>query len=233
VVTRSEGDVDVRRAVGERSPKPARPAWLAPARCHRLLQSLVAAEGISPETTNVKGTNEKTVAWRKFDSQVIECSFHGQSRRDDPHRWLDLYRGSKATDRLGHSVAAVSHLKVIRNQQNHSDLLAGGPDEAAGLNGRPQTFFARAKTPRSTLSTLFRVLGVIRLPRCTRFAGRAWNASTYGGKVPITSYVPWPGEDSNLRATDYESAALTAELPGRHCARDASTRPLRYAAVRC
>ena len=26
----------------------------------------------------------------------------------------------------------------------------------------------------------------------------------------------WPGQDSNLRATDYESAALTTELPGRH-----------------
>src|ERR1700758_4740706 len=25
----------------------------------------------------------------------------------------------------------------------------------------------------------------------------------------------WPGQDLNLRATDYESAALTAELPGR------------------
>jgi hypothetical protein len=24
----------------------------------------------------------------------------------------------------------------------------------------------------------------------------------------------WPGQDSNLRATDYESAALTTELPG-------------------
>jgi hypothetical protein len=27
---------------------------------------------------------------------------------------------------------------------------------------------------------------------------------------------PWPGQDSNLGATDYESAALTAELPGRY-----------------
>jgi hypothetical protein len=25
----------------------------------------------------------------------------------------------------------------------------------------------------------------------------------------------WPGQDSNLRTTDYESAALTTELPGR------------------
>jgi hypothetical protein len=124
------------------------PAWLAPARCHRLLQRLVAAESISPETPNVKGTNEKTVAWRKLDSNVVECSFHGQSCRDDPHRWLDLYRGSKATDRLGHGVAAVSHFKLIRNQQNHSALLARGPDEAPGL-GREHS---RESSARGTVA---------------------------------------------------------------------------------
>ncbi len=31
----------------------------------------------------------------------------------------------------------------------------------------------------------------------------------------ITSAYEWPGWDSNPRATDYESAALTTELPGR------------------
>ena len=29
----------------------------------------------------------------------------------------------------------------------------------------------------------------------------------------------WAGKDSNLRATDYESAALTPELPARHGSR--------------
>ena len=31
--------------------------------------------------------------------------------------------------------------------------------------------------------------------------------------VPANRRNPWAGEDSNLRLTDYESAALTAELP--------------------
>jgi dihydrofolate reductase len=42
----------------------------------------------------------------------------------------------------------------------------------------------------------------------------------------------WPGQDSNLRATDYESAALTTELPGRG-RRDASTGSGRLQSQRC
>jgi hypothetical protein len=34
-------------------------------------------------------------------------------------------------------------------------------------------------------------------------------------KCLLAGLSQWPGQDSNLRPTDYESAALTIELPGR------------------
>jgi len=97
------------------------PVWIpqlhtsAPASRHRLLQRLVAAENISPHTTDLKRAEEEALAWLKLLSDVVECSLDGEFGRDDPHRSLDLYRCPEAVDRRGDGVVVAARLKIKRD----------------------------------------------------------------------------------------------------------------------
>jgi hypothetical protein len=55
----------------------------------------------------------------------------------------------------------------------------------------------------------------ILVPRWYRFPPREQEASKEPKTSDLEAFSVWAGEESNLRPTDYESAALTAELPAR------------------
>jgi hypothetical protein len=91
---------------------------------------------------------------------------------------------------------------IERGSQQHMDLLGGDDlDVAAVAAGMALELRRRGIVRRSwdISGTFFEVVTVA--PRATkpRLAGRS----------------PWPCQDSNLGATDYESAALPTELQGR------------------
>src|SRR4051812_26728612 len=80
----------------------------------------------------------------------------------------------------------------------------------------------------STLGAPAAALGAIEgvsdgLAGACRFSGHA--GDTLSPDPPNLALRLWAGEDSNLRLTDYESAALTAELPARVPAIAANRRP--------
>src|SRR5947207_12739811 len=77
---------------------------------------------------------------------------------------------------------------------------------------RPIERWLRGTRRASTMDRRHEALGARSVP----LAGPAQ------GEGDICRPFEWPGQESNLRATDYESAALTAELPG-HCPGEAST----------
>jgi hypothetical protein len=86
---------------------------------------------------------------------------------------------------------------------------AGRPADPPGF---PAAEVARLRCPLSVMSTVY-VEGFEDRRECQPDACTKTGAWLYQACTGIG--VRWAGRESNPRATDYESAALTAELPAR------------------
>src|SRR3954452_6248814 len=76
-------------------------------------------------------------------------------------------------------------------------------------------------------------MGTRNAPETALECGLRGVSSPYRAHTVATRANQWAGEDSNLRLTDYESAALTAELPAlESCYRTKSTSQSQISAAR-
>ena len=132
------------------------------------------------------------------------------------------------------SSARASSLRVdrwgrCRSRSASNTVRWGTPDAAATSSSlRPRASRARRRGVGESVCGAMRATiarrGKVAAGRNGRLAGalvtlrrfRVLSGSTPNDKTPVYRGLHrWPGQDSNLRATDYESAALTTELPGR------------------